>query len=767
LRGEYPDRETLATVWNADTTVAGGECILNGGFEEGIEGLYPWRISIDPDGLPLASYEVSSHQPFEGDSCLYYIMPNDPQVIEESDPWDYWSRAYYDTLLQQPQGGEFWYVRFAARASLPRAIYSNTWSDDGSRGLSARLDLTTEWQQFELMFEVEGPHTTENTRLNFSLGGDTADVWLDDVHSWRMPVRGLRAGEDPWRPDSATVCCEHVPFDSLGAYTTPRQLDQLRFLYDLEVNLWNRFNHMLDSLDCQVPLLGTYYNDDLGNMASLADACDMLDVHSYWGGASFTGENWEPPWQMPNLPQIGDTLPETAAKFGLPQVAGMPYIIGEGNQARPNYYHAEFFPELYAYGAFHGADAIAPHAYRHHSYPITYTSSYFFDVSEDWLALVQLVPWQLAFRRGDITPSVQPVTIDYNFNEAMLYDLEADFDNLTAVGSLPIDVALEHAVKRGNFHADFSTDGGTLPQPDPLGNHITDTDELSWSTTDSLFTVSADRIEALVGFPPHTMQTTGELNWIVQSPEFVSLTAVALSEGSLAEADTLLITCVARMQYPGCAWWGQDDMPVISADDLGDYGDYEWENGIPPLQMMEPVYGAALLHSNIDHIHAYSLDETGAPLAALPVDYIGGFETLAGITLPANTPWLMVIRTPVPPCHYSPSPLSIERFEEDFRLSWRAVTCDSSDVPVEPIYQIYRSPHPYFEIAPELLVQTTSDTFWVEQAFPDTGYFYQVQAIWDQGRNGTAAAALPAKLRSSAGKGTVTKPGEYNPRIAE
>ena len=308
--------------------------------------------------------------------------------------------------------------------------------------------------------------------------------------------------------------------------------------------------------------------------------------------------------------------------------------MGEYNQPHPSFYQCEMVPELFAYSGFWGYDAVALYSYSH-EYNFTRRHwGNFFDIHCDPKIMVQLVPWAIAHRRGDITLSTTPVTIDYKLEDIFDFDIEMRNEwlpPLTPDGHLDRYCFFEHAVSRGDMHASETPPGNSYGISSPPGPiYISDTNELSWNILDGIFTVDTDGICAVVGNLAGNEISAGPLTVVLTDPNFASITAVALETSSIVEADSLLIVAVGRSGNRNMGWNAE----------LTSVGD-NW--GIPPTYM-EPVLGQISIDWGGDSTVVYPLDTLG-----LPRDSLGTYFVDSKITydLVGNTPWYLLVRKPL------------------------------------------------------------------------------------------------------------------------
>ena len=565
LAERYPSRDSLEAAWNVGIEPRGSNLVRDGNFEA-LASTFVFEVHWQEGAGGKLVYDNTD--PAEGNWCLHAIIDSCGTY------------AYHLGIKQigiPVDSSKKYIIRFWGKASAARTCYIKLGRDVSpwdNYGLGREVFLDTMWQRFQFAFSCTETDSA-TTRLSFNIGHDTADVWLDDVRLCAASKRGLRSYEDP------AIFVEHVHIDSLLLYTPARVHDQMQFLYDTERSFYQQFLELRDGIGCPAPMLLTqnYYN--ITNLAS-RNIGEIAGSHGYWQHPSFPGSPWDPEnWYIRNTPQIGDENPYGILQLEYCAVNNKPFLIGEYNNPHPNFYQCEMIPELFAYAGFWGHDAVSLFAY---SEEYNFSQKHwddFFSIHNDPKIMVQLVPWSIAFRRGDITPSVAPVAIDYKLEDIFDFDIETKdgwLPSLTTDGYLDRYCFLEHAVSRGDMNAEETPPGNSYGISSPTGPvYISDTNELTWNIPDGRFTVDTDGICAAVGYLAGKEISAGRLTVALTEPNFASVTAVALDKPSIAEADSLLITAVGRSGNRNMGW-------NVDSTSVGD----NW--GILPTYM-EPVLG--------------------------------------------------------------------------------------------------------------------------------------------------------------------------------
>jgi hypothetical protein len=403
------------------------------------------------------------------------------------------------------------------------------------------------------------------------------------------------------------------------------------FLYDTEHSFYQQFLNLRNSLGCPAPMLLTqnYYN--LTNIASRSIG-EIVGSHSYWQHPVFPNTPWDPvDWFIYNTPQIGDENPYAILRLQYCAVAGKPFLMGEYNEPHPSFYQCEMVPELFAYSGFWGYDAVLLYSYSHDSDLSRRHWDNFFDIHCDPKIMVQLVPWTIAFRRGDISPSLSPVSINYKLEDIFDFDIETRSNwnpPLTIDGYLNSFCSFEHAIFRKDMNATETPPGNQYGINSPTGPvFISDTGELTWDNTNGVFTVAADGICAIVGSLSGEEISSGPLTTFLTQPDFASITAVALEESSLLEADSILLVAVGQSGNRNMGW--NSNFTTVG----NNWGD--------PPTFMEPVLGQIKMLGECDSSIVFTLDTLGFPLDTLPSEIN---NSKVAFNLVGDTPWYLLVR---------------------------------------------------------------------------------------------------------------------------
>jgi Hypothetical glycosyl hydrolase family 15/Carbohydrate binding domain len=158
------------------------DLIENGGFEEALG--TSWRIWMDAKSGNAATVERDTSEKHRGAAAHIRITGKGrPGGVEFTQS---------DRSLEK---GKVYDLSFWARADHPMAILATAskgspdWDNDGLR---EEVRLAPRWQAVTVTFEARP--TASDARIQFLLGGETGEVWIDDV-------RLAEHGEEVFRRD--------------------------------------------------------------------------------------------------------------------------------------------------------------------------------------------------------------------------------------------------------------------------------------------------------------------------------------------------------------------------------------------------------------------------------------------------------------------------------------------------------------------------------------------------------------------------------------
>ncbi len=161
-------------------TAAGANQILNGYFSNGLS---PWVLDITSDGAAKASVSVAPSTGSGGPSAEIAISQ------AATIPWHI---EFKQSNLHLTAGQEY-QVQFWAKASTPvqfQVVTQGANSPYLNYGLNESVNVGTGWNPYSVSFVA--PSTASDGILEFQVGGQAAQIWLDAVNLFTAPTQVYR-----------------------------------------------------------------------------------------------------------------------------------------------------------------------------------------------------------------------------------------------------------------------------------------------------------------------------------------------------------------------------------------------------------------------------------------------------------------------------------------------------------------------------------------------------------------------------------------------
>jgi hypothetical protein len=488
------------------------------------------------------------------------------------------------------------------------------------------------------LLNADSPEAIKLTPHYSSLLDVLWNLWLSERYpsreslrmAWASPDKmGLMADEDPMQ---GTV--RRILYAERQRYSPRRVSDLLRFYSELEQTYFRGFAEFLHrEVGVRVPISGTHIFH--GMAAQLAQTqLDFAGSHIQWQHPFLRGsQSWRaPPIRLLNTPMVkgeaanipykADWIETKNTIFRLAYGAtaqGKPFVVSEYNHAFPNEYQAEFPVIMAAYAGFQDWDGFIVHAYgasvKELESPMILD---IFQVHNNPAVLTQMPVASLLFRRGDVAPARQLLTINYSQSAAFEAFLECGLDIYCVLARTKIDPAgsLIHRVRN-----QFSAAATDLPSSRWQSPYVSDTRELTWDLDRGLVLVDTDKVQAAIGFVGGQAIRLRYVTIQAQT-DFAAIALISLDGQPIPSSQRLLLTAVSRVK--------NQDM-VVTRDLLGFYQLTDW--GHAPI-VVQDVRARLELATNAS-LRLYPLDAAGNPKQGLPLESrgrsivnIGGQNTL-------------------------------------------------------------------------------------------------------------------------------------------
>ncbi|MFW5708507.1 MAG: hypothetical protein ACOC12_11320, partial [Bacteroidota bacterium] len=411
--------------------------------------------------------------------------------------------------------------------------------------------------------------------------------WLEEkygndenlVKAWNN--KGLPAGESIARgniypqPNHSMFSSEYDQAVNENRSLPQHLLDKAAFLYEEQMKFYNRFVKAIRDTGYLGPIVGSCWQAGGGITHLLNLHADyevgIIDRHNYFGGG--TGHRLDTGNFRTGamVSQIGTGLYST----GLQQVANRPFALSEWMSLIPNQWTAEAAPLIATYGmGLQGWDASYSFAFDYPFYSETVQTrggGVYNVTSPTHMSLYPALAMMIY--RDDVkegaTIANRNVSIDKLLNGDISFHEKVvqDYDRKGFEASFPLQ-----AMAAGKVTVTFTEDDnkheiGTIEVKN--GEVRSNTGQLLWSEKGKgYFTVDSEGTKALVGFAPGQWHALGDVKMKTNNEFAVIYLSSMDQEKSIAEADQLLVTTIARaintgMEYQGDKLVKTGEAPVL------------------------------------------------------------------------------------------------------------------------------------------------------------------------------------------------------------
>lgn len=536
LRSRYKDTAALRAAW---------------GVDEGYLG---------PDVLPAAG--LSAWWPEQHEGSKHVVAKGDDGSIvwtgikPGAESWHMQLQSGRIGL----EGGKRYELKLKARSPTRNDIGLNV-SQAGdpwnNLGLSATLNLTPEWKEFQFYVQPAVVTTQSGARVVLSLLNRTGLVEVASIQcrpvssGYLKPEQTFEAGE--------------LPLPRQGTPARVRE-DYLRFLADVETGFATEMKRFLrEEIGCKALISHSQvlFGGPLGARREFL-VSDFVDTHGYWHHPSFPNKPWDQrDWNIVNESQIKSWDGGTLSEMAMQRPLGKPYTISEYDIPAPNDHSAEKWPMLAAMAGFQGWSALYHYTYGHDEHDLLATRITGFFNEAGHPAKIGFSPaGALMFRLGLVAPGRSVVKLDVS--DATLFEQATKLNGqmwgswrdlwareAKANGAL----ALRHRVGLGIAGADGKTAiAGTVPA-ELKSPHEADSGEWTWDTDAGLFVLRAPAARAWSGLLGGKTLAAGDASLKVGELDtpapHATVVLVATDGKPVAESQQLLLTAMRRADNVG------------------------------------------------------------------------------------------------------------------------------------------------------------------------------------------------------------------------
>lgn len=575
IADKYKTTANLQSTWNQGTVQTGkNNQIKNEGFEQTASFQSDWELELHSPAAGTVSQDVSN--PYAGNLSAKVSVTN-------STGTDWHIQFKQKTLTVYKDSA--YTINFAARADAPKQISVSMMNDNAPWNWygGMEINLTTSWKVFS--FNIKASESNAgHTRITFSLGKYTGAFWFDNVSVTSAGVNGLNNDESIELKN-----VRRIDYTDCVSYSDQRVKDISEFYIKLQRNYFtDMINYLHNSLGVKVPIVGTNWTTGAADNASIS-VSDYIDNHAYWDHPQFPNIPWsQTDWLINNQPMVrnsyGGTIPDLFA--GVPMV-GKPYTISEYNHPFPNRYQSEALLFLTGYSSFHGADGIMMFDYSsdRNNWNNDWVNGYF-EIHRNSIFMSLFPSCAYAFRNSLIDKSKNVIKINYTPETLYLFPKSIVNDWHGASG-YDHHLALRNAVRTESYTSGSQTNFNSLPTI-PTNPYKTDTDQITYNTSEGTLTVASDKFNGAAGFLS-SLKNTRVGDFVVidfSTSDFGCMTWISLTNEKLSKSKKSLITLTSKLQNNGMMWnssnnslnnnWGRNPTSVYPLDiklDLNIYAD--------------------------------------------------------------------------------------------------------------------------------------------------------------------------------------------------
>ena len=453
---KYQTTENLKAAWDCRSYEIGPEMVPDGQFPSDVNQVFK-RPGFD---LQLGGPARVNHSIYKGESGM--VNGRNVLKLEIVHAGDYdWIPQLHRTGLAVV-GGTPYTLKFKARASKKDVLSFGVREDHdpwGGVGLNKRIDLSTEWQQFEFAFIAL--RSDNKVRISFSSLDVGTTYELADVSLVSGGEIGLAKGEFLEKKNLAAPKRNGLELPSPQAYA-----DVSLFLHDLEDGYWQDMYKYVKGLGTKQPITGTQLQ--YGFWSAQAKL-DYTDIHAYWNHPSFPRKPWDPKdWYvnskaLVNTPASGKTVNRLAAV----RILGAPLTVSEYDHPYPNLYCAEGLPAIFAMASFQNWAGVFQFAWKHdNSYEPDCCRS-FFDMSGNQVKMAHLPACGAMITRNYVRKGPEKFVYCPAMSEQQEIQLMSDslVGYHRSLDALGIDYSLASAVNTGINLTDRNWSKSVLGKP--------------------------------------------------------------------------------------------------------------------------------------------------------------------------------------------------------------------------------------------------------------------------------------------------------------
>ncbi|KXB98161.1 MAG: hypothetical protein AA908_01810 [Chlorobi bacterium NICIL-2] len=546
----------------------------------------------------------------------------------------------YRNIQPQLERYALYRIQLWARTDVPQRLVTFAIGN-----FSFRDTLRQQWKEYTYTFRsnIEGP-----AEFRVDAGGTSGDVWLDNVRITAVEEPGLLSGES-----LSNYTVARSRYSQYTVHSLPRWRDNLQFYESLAEKWFGWMARLIhDTLRCKA-LIAPGNQQSLLNDIYVARLLDLPSVGTGWDSPyrRIAGATSDSAWYITNDPQLGNRNGGILYVPARTRIAGKPLMVNSYSVPYPFSAMGELTTLLPAYLAYQDADVfvLTYYAYNRSSLETPWVRDRYGPNAAGTIthyeyagnpAVTSALPLSTAvFCNQLIRPALDELRLEQTrealdfppFNQSGAFFLASGADaRIPLFRRVAID-SFSASLQSYQPHREIPAlaDQGAVN----TSQLLSDTEELLWNATDTVFLVRTPRYRAAVGvlrgkildvsgINTHTVERLD--NGWVGSCEFLSLDSAALDS-----AERVAILLLSRTAASGVIW-------------SGDSSTYRgW--GTAPMQLEAMTVTVTWRHS-ADTLRLIPLDSLGLPIVSRAVTLTKGTGGRFRFTLDQrqhHTPWFL------------------------------------------------------------------------------------------------------------------------------
>lgn len=614
LLKRYGTDQALSQAWSIKAANP-SNVLINGNFEDPFSSV--WQFFVYSNNGAQALLQYSDAEKHEGTSCARIRINS----LDNS-------RSVYGLNLNQKipvmrrlqtYQFSFWAKTTPQRAKRSMVLYVyNGTSPYNSYGLQTEVQLTSVWQKFDFTFMSTATDST-TAYVGFLMGGDSGDVYLDDVQFREAAASGLKSGE--------SISKRNVLLSPmLDATITPeRAKANAAFLHENLTSMFTNVRKLVrDTIKSQVLMCPSYRFVSYYDMAAAKDY--EIFANAEWRSA--TGS------------MLDELYGGTLTSHSQVRPDGKAFVISHLSYQFPRPFQSEMMSVLPAYSGLQDWDGIFFSMYTENMR----AGGNHIDSNNYWILLnkpnvLSMFPWtSTLIRKGAVSPSTKQIVIKHTRESIELPSLHVQ--NNFSLGMSPdsrmpvfrrVAVDLTPTTEESFMpHLDISAIAGDVD----LAALDAENEQIFWDATKGQMRITTPTHVAIMGKLEGQIVTADILTAEQTTPGKHAIIAMhSLTDKPLSSSPAAMLTISTRALNEGAVFDAENKELT------------KWGRG--NIQMEGVGVRITITSPQYDSLSIVPLSETGQPVAGQkPIGLVrragNKFSTLID-TKALKTPWYKLV----------------------------------------------------------------------------------------------------------------------------